>query len=88
MRIAWTPEAWEDYVYLQETDIRKCRKINKLIRDIRRDPYSGEGKPELLSYELSGKLSRRIDHEHRLVYEYDEVKDEVTISQCRFHYKK
>ncbi|MEW6259455.1 MAG: Txe/YoeB family addiction module toxin [Thermodesulfobacteriota bacterium] len=61
----------------------RLKRINELIRDIQRSPYDGIGKPELLRFELSGFWSRRIDHEHRLVYTV--AGDELHILACRFH---
>jgi toxin YoeB len=88
MRIVWTPNAWEEYLYWQATDADVVRSINKLIRDIRRDPFKGLGKPEPLKHALQSYWSRRITHEHRLVYRVS-GKDEsrqVEIVQCRYHY--
>jgi toxin YoeB len=84
--IAFTPNAWEDYLYWQKRDKKKLRRINTLIRDACRDPANGVGKPEALRFDLAGYFSRRIDHEHRLVYTYDGDKDELIIVQCRYHY--
>ena len=87
-RLAWTRRGWEDYIFWQEHDKKMCKKINKLIKDIFRHPFQGEGKPEPLSYQFSGSWSRRIDSEHRLVYSFDEQTSTVTVSQCRFHYQE
>ncbi|HOO34016.1 MAG TPA: Txe/YoeB family addiction module toxin [Thermotogota bacterium] len=84
MKISFTDEAWEDYLYWQKTDKSKLKKINELIKDIKRNPFKGLGKPEPLRFQLKGCWSRRIDYEHRLVYEYFE--DEIIIISCRFHY--
>ncbi len=65
---AWTDDAWNDYLWWQAHDKRALKRINQLIRDIERDPFSGLGKPEALRYELSGMWSRRIDAANRLVY--------------------
>lgn len=62
----------------------RLEKINDLIRDIRRDPYRGIGKPEPLKENLSGWWSRRITKEHRLVYKVEN--GAILIAQCRFHY--
>ncbi len=62
------------------------KKINDLIKDIQRNPYEGIGKPEPLKYDLSGYWSRRIDREHRLVYQVDE--NEIRIYSCKYHYDK
>lgn len=77
-------ESWEDYLYWQKTDRKILNKINELIRDISRNPYSGLGKPEALKYKYKGWWSRRITHEHRLIYQVRE--NEVLIAKCRFHY--
>lgn len=75
---------WEDYLYWQTTDRTVLKRINQLIRDIQRDPFSGIGKPEPLKHHLSGFWSRRIDDRHRLVYAMEG--DTVLIAQCRDHY--
>jgi toxin YoeB len=76
--------AWEDYLYWQKTDKKILKKINSLIKEISRIPFEGTGKPEPLKYDLAGFWSRRIDREHRLVYQ---VKDsELLIYACRYHY--
>jgi toxin YoeB len=76
--------AWEDYLYWQEQDKKKVKRINELIKDIMRNPYQGLGKPEPLKYHYSGCLSRRIDGEHRLIYHI--LNNELIILKCRFHY--
>lgn len=68
MNLVWTKNAWEDYLYWKATDIKIFKRINALIKDIRKSPFSGIGKPEPLKFELTGKWSRRINDEHRLVY--------------------
>ena len=76
--------AFEDLAWWVEKDRKKALRIIKLIREIQRDPFVGTGKAEPLKHELGGCWSRRIDSEHRLVYE---VKDEkVRILACRYHY--
>ena len=84
MKLTFSDEAWEDYLYWQKHDARKLARINELLRDIVRDPYKGTGKPEPLRGNLSGWWSRRIDTEHRLVYRVE--KDQAIILQCRYHY--
>ncbi len=84
MNLMWTDESWEDYVYWQNTDKQIVKKINNLIKDIKRSPFEGIGKPEPLKYELSGCYSRRITDEHRLVYEISD--DKIIIIACRYHY--
>lgn len=84
MRISWNTGAWEDYLYWQQTDKKKLKKVNELIRDILRHPFEGLGQPEPLKHDFSGFWSRRIDREHRLIYFVDEK--QIIIVQCRFHY--
>ena len=84
MRIVWAPGAWQDYLYWARTDGRVRDKINSLIEDIQRHPFSGLGKPEPLKRNLKGFWSRRINREHRLVYRVDA--GALQIAQCRFHY--
>ena len=62
------------------------KKINDLIKDIQRNPHSGIGKPEPLKYDLAGYWSRRIDHEHRLVYQV--IDNDLRIISCKYHYDK
>lgn len=84
MNIAFTEIAWDDYQYWQKTDKKLVKKINELIKDIRRTPFEGIGKPEGLKYDLAGKWSRRINDEHRLVYQVKN--DNLIIYACRYHY--
>ena len=65
----WSELAWEDYLWWQTHDRKMLKRINQLIRDIERDPFSGIGKPESLRGNVSGMWSRRIDQANRLVYE-------------------
>jgi len=84
--ITFTLEAWEHYTYWQGTDIRKIEKINELLKDCVRSPFSGIGKPEPLKGNLQGYWSRRIDETNRLVYKPENKS--ITVLSCRFHYKK
>lgn len=84
MNLIFSDKAWEEYMYWQNTDKQILKKINQLIKDIKREPFDGIGKPEPLKYELSGFWSRRISDEHRLVYEVSE--NCIAIVSCRFHY--
>jgi len=84
MVITFTENAWEDYVYWQTFDKKILKKVNELIKDIQRTPTSGIGKPETLKYDLAGYWSRRIDREHRLVYQV--INNELLIYACRYHY--
>ena len=84
MKYIFVDESWEDYLYWQKTDKKILNKINELLKDISRTPFSGKGKPEPLKYKYKGFWSRRIDHEHRLIYQ---VKgEEIRIAKFRFHY--
>ena len=84
MNLIFSDKAWEEYMYWQNTDKQILKKINQLIKDIKREPFEGIGKPEPLKYELSGFWSRRISDEHRLIYEVSE--SYIAIVSCRFHY--
>ena len=86
MNKLFTDEAWKDYVYWYETDKKQLKKINDLIKDIDRTPYEGTGKPEALKQNLQGFWSRRIDHEHRIVYKIEN--DQAIFVSFRFHYAK
>lgn len=81
---AWTDDAWADYLWWQEHDKKTLRRINQLVRDIERDPFSGLGKPEPLRYELAGAWSRRIDQANRLVYSVEG--DVLTVYSAKDHY--
>lgn len=83
--ISWHFHAWQDYLYWQEHDKKISSKINNLIKDIMRSPFTGIGKPEPLKYALENCWSRRINQEHRLVYKMVE-NDNLYILQCRYHY--
>ncbi|HNP27362.1 MAG TPA: Txe/YoeB family addiction module toxin [Nitrosomonas sp.] len=84
MILSWAEKAWEDYLYWQQTDKTVLKRINTLIKDIKREPFDGLGDPEPLKHNWSGYWSRRINREHRLVYR---VKDgSLIIVQCRYHY--
>lgn len=84
MKLIFSENAWDDYLYWQKTDKKKLKRINQLISDITRSPLEGIGKPEPLQHALSGYWSRRIDGEHRIVYRTDN--DSVYIAQLRYHY--
>lgn len=84
MVLVFTENAWEDYLYWQKIDKKMVKKINSLIKEIKRNPFEGIGKPEPLKYDLAGFWSRRIDQEHRLVYQVAEGK--LLIYACRYYY--
>ena len=84
MKLIFSENAWEDYLYWQNTDKRNLNRINTLIKDILRNKYEGLGKPEPLKHNLAGYWSRRINHEHRIVYKIEN--DAALIAQLRYHY--
>ena len=84
MRLVFTPHGWEDYQHWVATDRATLRRVNRLIDEVLRDPFTGIGKPEQLRHVLSGAWSRRISEEHRLVYLVDG--DDVVVLQARYHY--
>lgn len=84
MKYIFVDESWEDYLYWQKTNLKIAMKINALLKDITRNPFTGLGKPEPLKYKYKGFWSRRIDGEHRLIYQVRG--DEILIAKCRFHY--
>mgnify|MGYP001313719233 FL=1 len=83
-KLAWTDEAWTDYIYWQSQDKKTLKRINRVIDDTLRNPFDGIGKPEPLRENLSGFWSRRIDDTNRLVYAVDD--DFLTVISCRYHY--
>lgn len=83
--LLFTQQAWEDYLFWQQTDKKLLKRINALLKDIGRSSFEGLGKPEPLKGDLSGFWSRRIDAEHRLVYRPG--KDIIEIISCRGHYE-
>lgn len=88
MLVAFTSNGWEDYLFWQQTDLKVAERINQLIKEIMRSPFSGQGKPEPLRGNLKGYWSRRITLEHRLVYRIKSEGDSriIIIVQTRFHY--
>jgi toxin YoeB len=84
VKLIFAENAWEDYLYWQATDRKTLRRINEIIKDIRRNKYEGIGKPEPLRHNLAGYWSRRITSEHRVVYRIEG--DEIQIAQLRYHY--
>lgn len=85
MKVTFTEAVWNDYLWFQDTDNKLLKRINTLIKEIMWTPFEGMGKPEPLKANLSGYWSRRINTEHRLVYEVSE--DNIIIVACRFHYQ-
>lgn len=84
LKIIFTQQAWNEYCYWQTQDKKTLKRINQLLKDICRGDNGGIGKPEMLKNELSGFLSRRIDHVNRLVYRI--TNDFVEVIQCQGHY--
>lgn len=84
MNITWTDESWQEYEQWQKDDKKVLKRINLLLKDIKRDFFNGIGKPEPLKYELQGCYSRRITDEHRLVYEITDYS--IVIISCKYHY--
>ncbi|HEY2753204.1 Txe/YoeB family addiction module toxin [Phenylobacterium sp.] len=88
MKLLWSDNAWEDYLYRRQSDPNVFERLNNLINECRRDPFKGTGKPEPLKESLRGWWSRRINTTDRLVYRISgKAPDQVLeIAQCRFHY--
>ena len=84
MRLVFVDESWEDYLYWQKNDKKILKKVNDLIKDIIRTPFTGKGKAEPLKFKYQGFWSRRINQENRLIYQVKN--DEIRIAKCRFHY--
>jgi len=84
VKLIFSEHAWNDYLYWQKTDRKILKRINLLIKDVRRSPFEGIGKPESLKHALSGYWSRRINDEHRFVYKVND--DSMLIAQLRYHY--
>jgi len=84
MKKIWDESAWEDYLYWQTHDKKTLRKVNELLRDIDRDPFSGKGKPEPLRHDWQGYWSRRINEADRIIYRIQDGK--LEIAACRSHY--
>lgn len=84
MILSWAENAWEDYLYWQQADKKILKRINTLIKSIKREPFEGLGDPEPLKHNWTGYWSRRIDRQHRLVYKV--TSETIIIVQCRYHY--
>jgi toxin YoeB len=82
--LEFDPAGFEDLAWWIEKDRKMAQRIVKVIQAIQRDPFGGIGKPEPLRHELAGCWSRRIDNEHRLVYQV--MEDKIRILACRYHY--
>lgn len=84
MKLIFADDAWEDYLYWQKHDKQMVERINKLVKEIQRAPFTGVGKPEALKHALAGFWSRRITGEHRMVYRIEG--NALLIAQLRLHY--
>ena len=84
MKLVFSEQAWEDYLHRQAHDRKLLDRINGLIKECARTPFTGTGKPEPLRGPLSGWWSRRITQEHRLVYRPTD--GGLLIAQCRYRY--
>ena len=84
MRVVFADRAWEDFTYWVTHDRKLAKRIIRLIDDIKRQPFSGIGKPEPLKHDLAGFWSRRITNEHRVVYAVEG--DQLLVAQARYHY--
>jgi len=84
LRLTFADAAWDDYLYWQKQDRRMVERINKLIRETQREPFTGIGKPEPLKHALASYWSRRITDEHRMVYKIEA--DAFLLAQLRYHY--
>jgi toxin YoeB len=85
MEVKFLPKALEHLEYWKKSGNKGIqKKIQSLIEDIIKTPFEGIGKPEALKYELSGSWSRRINDEHRIVYEI--IDDVLEIQSLRYHY--
>lgn len=84
--LEFDPAGFEDLAWWVAHDRNQALKIIKLIEAIQKEPFSGIGKPEPLKHDLSGCWSRRINREHRLVYQVRE--DKIRILAYRYHYSE
>jgi toxin YoeB len=84
VKLIFSDHAWEDYLKKKKNDKKILRRINNLIKEIKRNPFEGIGKPEPLKHALSGYWSRRINDEHRIVYKVSA--DAILIAQQRYHH--
>lgn len=84
--VGFSSSGWEEYLYWQKTNKKLLKKINRLVEDAARDPFTGIGKPELLKENYAGLWSRRINDEHRFVYRVES--ERIIVYSCRYHYGK
>ncbi|WP_105033621.1 Txe/YoeB family addiction module toxin [Cryobacterium aureum] len=84
LTLAFTDDGWDDYQHWISTDRAILKRLNMLIKEARRDPPSGIGKPEQLKYLEGSPWSRRTTQENRLIYSFDS--ERLVVWQCRYHY--
>jgi len=84
LKLGFDEAAWDDYQHWLKTDRQMLDRINKLSREVQREPFTGIGKPEPLKHALAGYWSRRINDEHRMVYRVQD--DTLWMAQLRYHY--
>lgn len=82
--VVFASESWEQLEHWRRHDPKLLARIVDLIAESRRNPFEGRGKPEPLKENLKGYWSRRINHEHRLVYRVDD--ERLVVLSCRYHY--
>jgi toxin YoeB len=85
VNLVFSDDAWKDYLYWHGTDRQTLKRIHELIKDVKRNPYRGIGKPEPLRHALERYWSRRITAEHRMVYQV--TGGDIRIAQLRHHYR-
>lgn len=86
MEIIFLPDADDDLLFWVKSGNKAIlKKIAELTQAIKENPFEGIGKPEQLKHNLAGFWSRRINHEHRLVYEI--FKNKILIHSARGHYQ-
>lgn len=88
MKVTFSSKAWKEYIALQREDAKLLVRLNSILEDCRRHPFTGIGKPEPLGGNLSGWWSRRINSEHRLVYRVigKGEAEALEVAQCRYSY--
>ena len=86
MNILFHQSALNDYQEWAAKDTVVFRKINVLIKEIIRTPFTGTGKPEPLRGNLAGFWSRHITGKHRLIYKIEQ--NIVIIAACKSHYNE
>jgi toxin YoeB len=84
LNLTFSDVSWDEYLYWEKTDKKILKRINLLIKEIKRSPFDGIGKPEPLKHALTGFWSRRINDEHRIVYRV--LDESIEIAKLRYHY--